>query len=369
MVADVEQIPAANLGEPRLRHPLVDDSGQLPYDGVVLRTEYQGLRWELAPEFESLLPEVLQQPGEPVKISSATTVTRCRVANREFYVKHYLHERRGLAPLSYFVRASKSRREWEQAPQFQARGVAVVPHLAHGERWGWYGLLESVLITEGLLGYASLLSTRDATDPEFQSALGQFLRRMHDAGILYLDISAKNVLYSAADHAFCLIDIDKVQLCPTLDESHRLAHLVTFRSRFALSAAFYDGYGSGLSRHAAAIDQRAAAMRRTRVERFSRICLRHSHEVTKKRVGGLNWHIRRAYLDENLERVLQDPEGHADNVGGFIINRFAYRSGKEAYRKAYGVELSGESALRPVAAADKRVLGFVVRGYFVAKSP
>ena len=82
----------------------------------MLRTEYQGLRWELAPEFESLLPEALRQAGESVKISSATIVTRCRVANREFYVKRYLHERRGLAPLSYFVRASKSRREWEQAP-------------------------------------------------------------------------------------------------------------------------------------------------------------------------------------------------------------------------------------------------------------
>jgi len=348
---------------------LVDDSGQLPYDGVVLRTEYQGLRWELAPEFESLLPEVLRQPGESVKISSATIVTRCRVANREFYVKRYLHERRGLAPLSYFVRASKSRREWEQAPQFQARGVAVVPHLAHGERWGWYGLLESVLITEGLPGYVSLLSTPDATNPEFQSALGQFLRRMHDAGILYLDISAKNVLYSAAKHKFCLIDIDKVQLCPTIDEQQRVAHLATFRSRFALTTTFYDGYGSEFSRHASEIDQQAAAIRRTRVARWSRVCLRHSHEVVKKRVNGLNWHIRRAYLDENLERVLRDPEGQADKVGGLIINRFTYRSGKQAYRKAYGVEMSGESAPRPVAAADKCVLGFVVRGYFVTKSP
>jgi hypothetical protein len=192
---------------------------------------------------------------------------------------------------------------------------------------------------------------------------------MHDAGILYLDISAKNVLYSAAEHEFCLIDIDKVQLCPTIDEQQRVTHLVTFRSRFTLSAAFYDGYGGGFSRHAAEIDQRAAAMRRTRVARFSRICLRHSHEVAKKRVGGLNWHIRRAYLNENLEKVLRDPEGHADNAGDFIINRFSYRSGKEAYRKAYAIELAGESAPRPVAAADKRVLGFVVRGYFVAKSP
>jgi tRNA A-37 threonylcarbamoyl transferase component Bud32 len=327
------------------------------------------LRWELAPEFESLLPEVLRRPGEFVKTSSATTVTRHRVANREFYVKRYFHERRGLAPLSYFVRASKSRREWNQAPQLQSRGVAVVPHLAHGERWGGYGLLESVLITEGLMGYVSLLTIRDATNPEFQSALGQFLRHMHDAGVLYLDISAKNVLYSATEHKFCLIDIDKVQLCATIDEQQRLAHLATFRSRFALAPAFYDGYGSGFSRHAAEIDERAAAMRRARVARFSRICLRHTHEVARKRIGGLQWHIRRVYLDERLEKILQDPDRQMDNPNGLVVNRLAYRSGKKAYRKAYGSELMGESAPRPVAAADKRLLGVVVCGYFVTKSP
>lgn len=348
--------------------PLVDDSSQLPYDGAVVRKEYPGWRWELAPEFESLLPEVLQQRGESVKISSATTVTRHRVGGREFYLKRYLHERRGLAPLAYVVRAAKSQKEWKQAPQFQARGVAVVPHLAHGERWGWYGLLESALITEGLPGYVPLLSVPDAHTPEFQSALGRFLRHMHDAGILYLDISPKNVLYSAVEHKFCLIDIDKVQLCPTINEQQRIAHLATFHSRVALAPAFYDGYGSGFSRHASEIDRRAAEMRLARMARLSRVCLKHRHEITTKRIGGLKWHIRSAYLDEALERVLKDPSHHTNGHHGLVVERLAFRSGKNAYRKAYGIELLDESAPRPVAAADKRVLGFPVRGYFVAKS-
>jgi hypothetical protein len=46
---------------------LVDDRPGLPYDGGVARTTYQGLRWEFAPQFESLLAEVLQEPGESVK--------------------------------------------------------------------------------------------------------------------------------------------------------------------------------------------------------------------------------------------------------------------------------------------------------------
>ena len=110
-------------------------------------------------------------------------------------------------------------------------------------------------------------------------------------------------------------------------------------------------------------------MRRARVARFSRICLSHSHEVIRKRIGGLTWHIRRAYLDERLERVLQTPDSPMDDLSGFVVTRLAFRSGKEAYRKAYGIELTGEPAPRPVAAADKRVLGFVVRGYLVAKPP
>ena len=350
-------------------HPLVDDRPGLPYDGGVTRTTYQGLRWEIAPEFESLLAEVLQEPGEPVKTSSATTVTRRRVANREFYIKRYLHERRGLAPVAYFIRSDKSRREWKFAPAFQARGVAVVPHLAHGERWGWYGLLESVLITEGLPGYAPLLTCPESKTPGFQSSLGRFLRQMHDSGIIYLDISAKNVLYSASDNKFCLIDIDKAAFHASLVDRQRINHITVFRSHFALTAAFYDGYGNQVARHAADIDKQAAALARARMERLSRVCLTHRHEVTTKRIGPLKWHVRIKYADEKLDRVLQQPDSGAASANGFVVHRLAFHSGKAAYRRAYGLELSGQPGPRPVAAADKRILGVVVRGYFVAKVP
>ncbi|MGD1017784.1 MAG: lipopolysaccharide kinase InaA family protein [Verrucomicrobiia bacterium] len=335
----------------------------------MVQTQHQGLNWEITPEFDALLAEVLQEPGEPVKISSATTVTRRRVANREFYIKRYLHERRGLAPLAYFVRSDKSRREWRFAPVFQSRGIAVVPHLAHGERWGWYGLLESALITEGLPGYTSLRASPESGTPAFQSALGTFLRQMHDAGVVYLDISPKNVLYSASDSKFCLIDIDKAELHQTLDDRQRMEHITVFRSRFPLTTAFYDAYGNDVARHAADIEKQAAAMARACMERVSRVCLTHRHEVTTKRIGGLKWHIRIADLDEKLERVLQQPDSRAATANGLVVNRLAFHSGKQAYRRAYGKELSGQPGPRPVAAADKRILGVVVRGYFVAKVP
>lgn len=350
------------------RHTLVDDRLGRPYDGGVARTIHQGLRWECAPVFESLLSEVLREPGEAVKTSSATTVTRRRLANREFYIKRYRHERRGLSPIAYFIRSDKSRREWRFAPEFQTRGIAVVPHLAHGERWGWYGLLESVLITEGLPGYVSLLAFPGSRTPAFQSSLGGFLRQMHDAGVVYLDISPKNVLYSLSDNRFCLIDIDKAELHDTLDERQRIDHITVFHSRFPLTSAFYEGYGNDVVRHTAEIDQRAAAIERARVARVSRICLSHRHEVTTKRIGGLKWHIRTTEHDENLERILREPDSGTATTNGLVVTRLAFRSGKEVYRRAYGKELSGEAGPRPVAAADKRVLGVVVRGYFVGKT-
>jgi len=131
---------------------------------------------------------------------------------------------------------------------------------------------------------------------------------MHDAGVVYLDISPKNVLYSASDNKFCLIDIDKVELHDALDERQRIDHITVFRSRFPLTPSFYDGYGNQVARHTADIEKQAAAMERARVERVSRICLTHRHEVTTKRIGGLKWHIRIADLDENLERVLREPD-------------------------------------------------------------
>ena len=179
--------------------------------------------------------------------------------------------------------------------------------------------MESALITEGLPGYAPLLTCPESKTPEFQSLLGRFLRQMHDAGIIYLDISAKNVLYSASDNKFCLIDIDKAELHDSLDDRQRIDHITVFRSHFALTAAFYDGYGNQLARHAADIDTQAAALERARLERLSRVCLTHRHEVTTKRIGPLKWHVRIKYFDEKLDRVLQQPDSGAASANGFVV--------------------------------------------------
>lgn len=346
--------------------PPVDGFVQRPYDGRVIRIKHAQMRWELAPEFEALLPQLLQQSGEPVKISSATTVMRHRLAGREFYLKRYFHERRGLAPVAYFIRADKCLREWTHAPLLQQRGVAVVPHLAHGERWSGRGLMESALVSEGPAGYESLTALADVTAAEIQHPLGEFVRRMHDAGVLYLDISRQNVLYSAHDRAFCLIDVDKVSVHSSLTDERRRENLAFFQSFMPLTAAFFEGYGHGFVAHASVIARHAEAIRQARLRQWARRCLAHTNRVGVHRLGGLKWHVRLEFLDDQLRRLLASPDGAAN---GFVVHRMRFRSAKAAYREAYHRELCGQRTARPVAAADKRVLGIVWRGYFIAKMP
>jgi tRNA A-37 threonylcarbamoyl transferase component Bud32 len=335
----------------------------------MLQREYQGVRWQLLPEFEPLLAAVLEDTGETVKQSFVTLVTRHRVAGRVFYVKRYRYEARPLSPVKYFVRSPKSRREWRHAPLLQQRGIGVVPHLAHGERWGWRGLLQSTLITEGMESYEALSAVRDPASADLQFALGRFLRRIHDAGVLYLDISAKNVLYSPVDHAFCLLDVDKVAMASRQDAPQRVDNLIFFCSYFPLTGKFFEGYGDDLV-GADQIRQRAEALRRARLAKWAGRCLKHKHEVITKRLGGLKWHIRLAHLDARLENVLQDPARHLGNASGFVVQKLRFRSAREAYRQAYHRELLGDAATpQPVAAAERRILGIVWHGWLVTLPP
>ena len=345
----------------------LDDLHLLPYDGTVLETEYREFQWEIAPDFKTLLPEVLRQPGEPIKTSSATTVTRHRLAGREFYVKRYLHERRGLAPLAYFVRASKSRREWKWAARMRQRGVAVVPHLAHGERWSWRGLLGSTLITEGLPGYVVLRSLGTLSSPELQFALGRFLRRVHDAGVLHLDITPKNILYSAAGHEFCLMDVDKVVCRNKLSREERTDNLVSLAARVPLTARFYEGYGSDVAFDAEEIAQLAQARWHIWMTQISRRWRKHTHEIDRQQVGELHWYVRTALADEHLRRLMENPEAFCVNgIEGLTVRRFGLGAARRAYQEAYRQELLGQTRFRPVAVGEKRVWGVCLRSYFVA---
>jgi hypothetical protein len=332
------------------------------------RRRHGGLRWQLLPDFDPLLSPVLASQGELVKQTALTLVTRHHVGDRVFYIKRYRYgAQKNLLPAKFFFRAPKSRREWKWATLMRQRGVAVVPHLARGERWSWHGLLESILITEGLPGYAPLKSNANPAAPELQFALGQFLRRVHDAGVLYLDLAPQNVLYSDGEQAFRFIDIDKVAYRQKLSAGQRLSNITLLAVRQPLTARFYDGYGRDFAFDAEQIAEQAKRDKQKVMTRLSRRWRQHLHEIAVEQVRGLRWHVRTAQRNEKLRQIMENPEAFTGD-DTLIAQRFSFSGARQAYQKAYRLELLGVSAARPVAVGERRILGLCVESYFVSRT-
>jgi hypothetical protein len=332
----------------------------------VVETTYQGLQWKLAPGSEALLPEVLQQAGEPVKKSSVTLVTRHRLADRVFYLKRYLHEERLLWPAKYFFKPPRSAYEWRCAPQLEKRGIAIVPHLAYGERRSWRGLLESALLTEGPAGYESFVNIADLQSADPQRALGQFVRRLHDTGVVHQDCHPKNLLYSTSEHAFCLVDLDKITLQQALQREERLDNLALFAARIPLTAVFFEGYGTEFVAEAPQIIERGKLKRQELMKAISRRWRQHTHDLIVQDVGGLRWYVRATRDNEQLRKVMENPQVSGVNgETGLAVEQFHLGAARRAYQEAYRLELMGQGTAHPVAVGEKQVLGICLQSYFV----
>jgi len=350
---------------------MIDVMQQRPYHPAVLQTQQRGKKWEMQRDFAPLLLAVLESPGEVVKHSHITSVTRHRIGDRLFYVKTQQHGRRWWWPPKYFLKSPRSRLEWRLAHQLAEGGTPVVPHLAYGERWSRVGLQETTLITEGLAGYEPLPRLGDVSVPEFQEALGQLVQQLHQVGILHEDLNRGNLLYCASTGALRLVDLDKIRLQPSLNLVQRLDNLALVGARFPLTAEFWKGYGTNFQQYAQEVDREAQAKRQVLMSRRSRHWRTHSNEIGVRRVGQLQWWVRRAYDGNTLAMILEAP----DRVGergedGLVVQRFGFgRSGaRRCFREAYRLELLNIAAPRPVAVGEKRLLGICQRSYYVART-
>jgi hypothetical protein len=335
----------------------------------------------------SLLEAILKDPGKIVKRSSVTTVTRHRVAERIFYVKRYLHYLRPWRPFVFFFKPSRSKIEWQLSTQLQALGIAVVPHRAHGERWSGRGLLESVLITEGLAGYEPVSDLFAVEAHRLQQSLGRFLCKMHDAGVFHLDLNPENLLYSSVTDSVCLVDLDKISVLPRLSDPQRLGNLTTLRSYLMLSNAFYQAYGHEILQRADEIAQRAQRERRVRWAGWARRWQSHTEDVPTHPIGERAWRVRQPFLTEALREILENPDEFLEKratilrrtdqqlVGsreGWIVWRFeesclGSHQAVQWYQNAWHLELAGIATARPIAMAETSQGIFQRRSYFIAQ--
>jgi tRNA A-37 threonylcarbamoyl transferase component Bud32 len=342
---------------------------------LVIRLERDGFRWELASEVEPCLTQLLSEPGALVKEAPAKRVSRHEAGGRVYYVKRYRHDAMPLRPLKFFIKSSPARKEWEVASKLEALGVPAVRHVAHGERWDWRGLRESILITEGFHGRP--LDEIPGLAPE---AVLSFVTRLHDCGVLHADLHSGNILASTEPLEFRLLDLDKTRVQAPLTAVEREDNLAFLAISFPLP----------LTGRAA---KRRSELRRQLFHERSRRCLRHNREFAPQRRGRLCWRVRLPLLTPAVARVLADPDdflrararilkpGSTTTVGvadGLVLKRFNFRKllnlGKDllrrsrasrAFRKSYHLELAGIPTARVVAVADRRIAGFLACSYQV----
>ncbi len=339
-----------------------------------------------------LLPQVLASRGDVIKRTPFKSVTRHSVLGRTFYVKRYLHAADPFRPLKYLVRPPRSRLEWRMARRLAALGVSTVEHWAHGERWSLRGLIESILVTEGPPGFSHLPPPTAPLPDALQAALGLFIRRMHDAGVLHRDLHPDNLLHNPVSGEFKLVDLDKMSVGRPLTPEQRREELLHLHRQMTLGPEFAKGYGRDEASDLPA--EAALRLRRQISHRRSRRCLRANRDFQHRRAGPITWRVRAEWAAAGLETILRDPDqafessnclksGSAIAIGriqGFIVKRyrpdsawglfkglFRQSPARRAFRTAYHLELNEIPTARAIALGERRLLGAVVCSYFVSE--
>jgi tRNA A-37 threonylcarbamoyl transferase component Bud32 len=224
-----------------------------------------GIRWQVLPEWRHLLfgPNGLRLDdwlrtglAHVVKNGPHRTVYRVALPGLSVYLKHHrLPDVR--AWLRQLVRPAKARMEYDRALAVAARCVPTVFPVALGERCSGPGPSDSFLITQGLENTESLSDFIEKTLPQLEprrqmhlrpllaTALGEFVARLHDAGIVHKDLHAANLLVRLGPGdgpSLYLIDLHDVALGRELNWRASRDNLVMLNRWFALRASRPDRY-------------------------------------------------------------------------------------------------------------------------------
>lgn len=341
----------------------------------MLRLTKDGIRWELESGFEPLLSQVLSSSGKVIKESPVKLVTVHAAGGTEFYVKRYRHSAVAGRPLKFFFKRSQARQEWELAQKLESLRIPIVSHVALGERWNWRGFQESILITRRSDG-----QPLDETPGVSPARVLSFIQTMHERGVLHMDLHPGNILVSPDLREMRLVDLHGIRVQSRITESEREMNLARLRAVWPIPVS-------------AEVEELALQVRRLRLRYRSKRCLKHNREFAPLRCGGLKWWVRKPLFSDAARRILEDPEGflrsrakifktgRTATVGaadGLVLKRthlitpvillkdfFRPSRAYRAYRSAYHLEIAGIPTARPIAAAERRILRFLVRSYFL----
>ncbi len=189
--------------------------------------------------------------GEAIVIKQAPhcTVYRVILPGLHFHLKHY-HPADARSRARSLLRPSKAKSEAERTREAGARGVPTLEPLAVGESPdGSYLLTRTVLDARTLTAFLEeelprLDARRRARIRQrLATALGRFLARMHEAGVVHDDLHPGNLLLrlGAADAVdLTLIDLYAVRIEAPLDWPRSRDNLVILNRWFVLRSARSD---------------------------------------------------------------------------------------------------------------------------------
>ncbi|HIG28389.1 MAG TPA: hypothetical protein EYQ50_11550 [Verrucomicrobiales bacterium] len=341
----------------------------------MIRIEKFGFKWEMQEGFEPLLMEMWNQSGEVIKKSAAKSVIRWRVGEQDYYIKKYHLDAIPGRSLKYYFKPSNAAREWTLAQELEELKVPFVRHEAFGERWSLSGLQESVIVTRGFSG-----KPLNEIEGWNAASLRKFIDTLHGKGLLQRDLHPANILYDPTEDRFNLVDLDGIEIQPTLSEEEKRNNLAYLRM-FVPIPVFED------------IQIRSRELSRTVYSKRSKRCLKENREFSQKKINGIYWNIRKPFLNEELRSILKNPNRVLDRearilkpgrsstvgaVGRFVIKRYHLRRpsrfiknlfrssrARRSYRKAYHLELRGIPTARAMACGDHRIGRVLFRSFFI----
>jgi hypothetical protein len=201
-----------------------------------------------------------------------------------------------------------------------------------------------------------------------------------------------NLLRHSMTGEICLVDVHGTRFYQSISPPERLENLAFLRMFLPIPV-------SEECRH------RSEQLHRDYLAVRSERCLKHNRDFGPIRMGRLRWWGRRNLGDSSdpgagtasspfpNHKILQDPDGFLRNgarllkrgrsstVGagdGVVLKRFNLRKplnllkdcfrpskARRAYVKAYHLELAGIPTARPLATADRRWAGLMLRSYFL----
>jgi tRNA A-37 threonylcarbamoyl transferase component Bud32 len=189
--------------------------------------------------------------GEAIVIKQAPhcTVYRVVMPGLDFHVKHY-HPADARSRARSLLRASKAKSEAERTREAAARGVPTLEPLAVGESSeGSYLLTRTVPDAQTLTAFLEEELPRFTAQRQARIrqrlavALGRFLARMHDAGVVHDDLHPGNLLVRVGadeEAELTLIDLYAVRMGAPLDGPRSRDNLVVLNRWFILRSARSD---------------------------------------------------------------------------------------------------------------------------------